>query len=140
MLEAKASRLAIEIVFDGGSRGNPGPAYGSYLLSGLPGGTPTPVRLHLGKGTNNEAEYRSLIAALDQLRHALGKLEIDPARVHLLIKGDSQLVINQLAGSWKIKNERMRALWEQAAALLEGLGSVRMQHHDRQRSVEILGH
>lgn len=129
-----------EIVFDGGSRGNPGPSYGSFVLQ-VSGEPPArPVRLEFGRATNNEAEYLTLIAALETLLSNLEAQDQSSARIGLDIKGDSQLVIKQLQGEWKAKNARLRALRDRVHNLLMHFGKVELNHQDRQDSVEILGH
>jgi ribonuclease HI len=132
--------LRVELIFDGGSRGNPGPAYGSYRIKQGSSRARKPVRLNLGQGTNNEAEYSTLITALKDLLHELGQSGIDPNRVQLKVFGDSQLVIRQLQGEWKAKDARMRALRDEAQALLKGFGSVEYVHQSRSHSVAALGH
>jgi ribonuclease HI len=136
----RAGKLGYELIFDGGSRGNPGPAYGSYQIRRGGSKARKPVRLNLGQGTNNEAEYRTLIKAFEDLHDELDQEGIDPASVELTVYGDSQLVIRQLQGQWKAKNNRMRALRDQVLSLGKALGSVEYQHQARWRSVAALGH
>jgi ribonuclease HI len=134
------SPIRITLVFDGGSIGNPGPTYGSFLVRsrGLP---QQPVRrLTWGKGTNNEAEYRALIGGLRELLKELEKHGIDPGKVKLRIAGDSRLVLNQVAGKWKVKSPRMRDLRNEALPLVESFNEVSFVHHDRKVSVRLLGH
>lgn len=135
----RAGSELIEIIFDGGSRGNPGRAYGSYLMS-HEGEKRRPVRLQLGTKTNNEAEYLTLIKALEDLQHDLDKQSTDPARIRLIIYGDSQLVIRQLQGQWKAKEQRMKALRDKALQLVAPFAEVEFRHQARWRSVDALGH
>jgi ribonuclease HI len=128
------------LVFDGGSRGNPGRSFGSFRIQPGKSKPKAPVRLDLGHGTNNEAEYRALIAGLQATVALVEQQDLDPAEVHIEIRGDSQLVLNQLSGAWKTKNPRMRSLRDQAAALLVRFGSSNLVHQSRSRTVEILGH
>lgn len=130
----------IEIVFDGGSKGNPGVGYGSYQLSWP--GTPTQlVRLQFGNWvTNNEAEYDTLIAALETVIQRLDDDGADPSSARLDIRGDSLLVVNQVLGHWRCKSERMETRRDTVRRLLESFGSWRLSHHDRSRSVDVLGH
>ncbi|WP_061291852.1 bifunctional RNase H/acid phosphatase [Herbidospora cretacea] len=96
---------------DGGSRGNPGPAgYGAVVFA--PDGTVVAEAAEsIGVTTNNVAEYRGLIAGLT----ALTGLGLDGIPVE--VRMDSKLVIEQMAGRWKIKNEGLRPLATEAAAL-----------------------
>ncbi len=133
-------RLKITLVFDGGSRGNPGPTYGSYWLTSKGLKQESVKRMVWDEGTNNEAEYRSLIQGLRGLLKRLSDQGIDPKETALLIKGDSKLVLNQVAGTWKTKNPRLRELHDEAVPLTKRFGDVRFVHHERSESVKILGH
>lgn len=126
-----------EIVFDGGSLGNPGKGYGSFLIRF---GDVEIARERLdyeGRVTNNQAEYRTLIAALDRLGRDLGT---EAAQATVLIGGDSLLVINQVNGSWKVKNAELRPLRQQVVDHLKGFGKASLVWHRRDRSVRELGH
>jgi ribonuclease HI len=129
-----------EIVFDGGSIGNPGHGYGSFLIAG-PQGDVALERLDFDqislKMTNNQAEYRSLIGALELLLELLGPAAGGSS---VTVWGDSLLVISQLAGKWKVKNADLRPLVDQALKLLRRFGSATLQWHDRSNSVRMLGH
>lgn len=128
------------IVFDGGSKGNPGRGYGSYKIFG-PAGEIAHEELnydHLGnRVTNNQAEYMTLIEGLRRLGLILGE-QASGSTVH--VRGDSLLVINQLLGSWKVKNLDLQPLHRQASELLRIFGRRRLTWHDRSNSVRILGH
>ncbi|GAA2884145.1 bifunctional RNase H/acid phosphatase [Streptosporangium fragile] len=101
---------------DGGSRGNPGPAgYGAVVRDAADGQILVETAEAIGTQTNNVAEYRGLIAGLDALIALAG----DGAAVE--VRMDSKLVIEQMAGRWKIKNEGLRPLALQAAALARRL-------------------
>lgn len=128
------------LIFDGGSRGNPGPAYGSYVIQESGKRSGRPARLQFGRATNNEAEYMTLLAGLEALIGSLEAQGEEPRRVSLEIRGDSQLVVQQLRGVWKAKNPRMRALRDQIRELLDRFGEVHIVHHDRSNSVQALGH
>lgn len=132
----QSTPVPIRLVFDGGSIGNPGRGYGSYQLT-VRGNPEAPKRLELGASyTNNEAEYDTLIAALEAIVHRAK----NPKRVELDIRGDSQLVIKQITGAWKVKEPRMQQRVQRVHALLQQLGSWRATWHDRANSVEALGH
>ncbi|MEU8591249.1 bifunctional RNase H/acid phosphatase [Streptomyces sp. NPDC048664] len=117
---------------DGGSRGNPGPAgYGSVVLDAATGETLAERAEFIGVATNNVAEYRGLLAGLCAAR------ALDPqARVH--VRMDSKLVVEQMAGRWRIKHPDMRPLAMRAAAVLprervtyEWIPRERNKHADR---------
>lgn len=125
------------VLFDGGSLGNPGRGYGSFALRRADEPWSTPVRLEFGDHlTNNEAEYRSLIAALENLIQALE----DPTQVDLEILGDSQLVIFQLEGKWRVRAPNLVPLHRAAQRLASRFGQVRYTWQPRARTVRILGH
>lgn len=132
--------IEYELIFDGGSRGNPGEAYGSYRLWRDGSEQRKPVRLKLGRKTNNEAEYLTLIKAMEDLLRELEQKHIDPAAVKLKVFGDSQLVISQLKGRWKAKDARMRSLRDQVLKLVAPIGELELHHQARWRSVATLGH
>lgn len=97
---------------DGGSRGNPGPAgYGAVIRDAASGAVLAEVADTCGTTTNNVAEYCGLIAGLEAARR------LNPeAAVH--VRMDSRLVIEQMSGSWAIKNESMRTLARRAREVL----------------------
>jgi probable phosphoglycerate mutase len=127
-----------DVTFDGGSLGNPGKGYGSYVID-TPEAPGQPVRLDFSpRGevvTNNQAEYRSLIAALARI------LETDTAgEPTVVIHGDSKLVLEQLAGRWKVKNAGLAPLFREAQSLLGEFSKVSFEWHGRANSVKRLGH
>ncbi len=129
------------IIWDGGSKGNPGLGYGSYQLTSVANGKSRVETMEFpGKMTNNEAEYETLIAALDTLATKIRERGRDPKSYKLDLRGDSLLVINQLLGKWKAKDARMAAYRDRARELLKQFGSYTLRHHDRSHSVAALGH
>ncbi|MEM7133243.1 MAG: ribonuclease HI family protein [Chloroflexota bacterium] len=136
----QAPEKPIRIVFDGGSKGNPGYGYGSYALE-WPGQPQQVVRLQLGNSiTNNEAEYDTLIMALEAILKRLHAEGAAPNTAQLDIRGDSKLVIQQVLGAWKCNEERLRRRRNKAQKLLAQFDRWRLQHHKREKSVEVLGH
>jgi ribonuclease H / adenosylcobalamin/alpha-ribazole phosphatase len=102
---------------DGGARGNPGPAAYGYVLEAEDG---TVLAAHgeaIGTATNNVAEYRALVAGLEKAVE-LGVDELE-------VVSDSELLVKQMRGEYKVKNETLRGLREQASDLANRLGSVR---------------
>ena len=139
-LPGQAPEQPIGIVFDGGSRGNPGQGYGSYALR-WPGEQQQVVRLRFGdQCTNNEAEYDTLLTALEAILKRLRNGGADPKTARLDIRGDSLLVVNQIQGRWQCKEARLQNRCQKARTLLQQFGEWRLNHHDRANSVEVLGH
>jgi len=138
-MERNEAEHTISIIFDGGSRGNPGDGYGSYELRTRAGRRIE--RLTFGKHvTNNEAEYQTLIAALhDALAHLVAS-GADSKATTLAVRGDSQLVIFQVTGKWKVKTPHIRPLHADATALLARFKRADVQWQPRAMSVRTLGH
>ena len=91
----------IIIYCDGGSRGNPGPAaLGIYIPQ-----FKKEYSKFLGKTTNNEAEYQSIIFALKKIKHLIGSKKAEKAEIE--IKTDSELIVKQLNGEYKIKEKSL---------------------------------
>jgi len=125
------------IVFDGGALGNPGKGYGSFHISGPNGYVVHERRDYSGVITNNQAEYLTLIAALELLA---AQESANAKTVGVTIKGDSLLVINQLLGKWKVKNAGLAPLHQRASLLLREFKTRTLTWHDRSNSVALLGH
>ncbi len=126
-----------DIVFDGGSKGNPGLGYGTYEVT-RDGAIIGHARLDYGDNvTNNQAEYLTLLNALTWLADELGT---DAASATVRVHGDSQLVIRQLNGEWKIKDARLRAIAMETRVQMARFRTVTLTWHPRAISVERLGH
>jgi probable phosphoglycerate mutase len=108
---------------DGGSRGNPGPAgYGVHIEQA--DGTIIDLKEALGVATNNIAEYRGLLAALTWA--VANRIE----RLH--IRSDSELLVKQLQGRYKVKNPGLQPLYEEAKGLLRQIRHVTFEHVRRE--------
>ena len=139
-LPGQAPEEPIVVIFDGGSRGNPGQGYGSYAIR-WPGTPQQVVRLRFGdKVTNNEAEYDTLIAALEATLQRLQDHDAAPQTARLNVRGDSALVINQVTGKWECKEPRLQLRCDRVRFLLQRFGGWSLVHHRRENSVETLGH
>ena len=132
-------RHDILLVFDGGSRGNPGQGYGSFAYKGRVVRWPTSVSFP-GLTTNNQAEYQTLIAGLRAVLFDCAALGLEPAGLTIEVRSDSQLLVNQLNGRWKLKNAGLRELHDETRALLEHFKRWSLTWHPRTESVRILGH
>jgi ribonuclease HI len=118
----------ITAFIDGGARGNPGPAgYGVYIIDDE-GATLAELHGALGVTTNNVAEYNGLLAALTWAS-AHGH-----RRVH--IKADSQLLVEQMKGNYRVKNAGLLPLYREAQALQARIGHVTFEHIPRERNKE----
>jgi ribonuclease HI len=102
---------------DGGARGNPGPAAYGYVLEGEDGTVFDARGEAIGTATNNVAEYRALIAGLEKAVE-LGVDELE-------VVSDSELLVRQMTGEYKVKNEALQELNAEAEALARKLGRVR---------------
>lgn len=111
---------------DGGARGNPGPAgYGVHILDEA-GGTLAELVGPLGEATNNVAEYSGLIAAL--------RWAVEHGHDTVRVKMDSELVIKQMRGEYKVKHPQMQVLHAEARALIARLGRVTFEHVRREQN------
>lgn len=132
--------MELLVVFDGGSRGNPGQGYGSYLVQS-PGRKPVVKRAEFGTNhTNNQAEYDSLLAALNYIIDRLTATGRTPDGVALDIKTDSDLVANQLQGNYKVKDAGLKPRHAQAMELLDQFGAWQIEWQPREETVKLLGH
>ena len=138
--EAASTLMELQVVFDGGSRGNPGQGYGSYMVQS-PNRKPVVRRVEFGDNyTNNQAEYDSLIACLEYIIERLEATNRSPEQVALDIKSDSDLVVNQLNGTYKVKEAGLKPRNAKALDLLDRFGAWIITWHPREESVRLLGH
>jgi ribonuclease HI len=108
---------------DGGSRGNPGPAgYGVHIEQ--PDGAVTELKEFLGSCTNNVAEYNGLLAAL--------RWAADHGIRQLRVRSDSELLIKQMRGEYRVKNTGLLPLYEDARELIRTIGKVTFEHVRRE--------
>ena len=114
--------------------------YGSFCLEARTGQKQT-IRLDFGRGvTNNEAEYRTLIAALKDLVGRIRRAGKAPSTYSLLIYTDSQLLVGQLTQGWQIKAANLRPLVDEAAELTRTFGRCDLVKVPRGEIVRVLGH
>ena len=113
----------LTIYTDGASRGNPGPAAAAYVLTDWHGRELAAKGLYLGEATNNVAEYSGLMRALEAAKQMSPKL--------LCIYSDSELVVRQINGEYKVKSELIRPLYQKAMSLLESFDCYQVKHIPR---------
>jgi probable phosphoglycerate mutase len=127
------------VMFDGGSEGNPGRGYGSYAI--MTGKRREIRRLNFGDDmTNNEAEYATLMHALDDLQGRIEREARLPEEFSVEVQGDSTLVLKQVAGEWKAKDQRMRELRDSVRRSLGRFKANRLTALPREKIVEMFGH
>jgi ribonuclease HI len=127
-VEPKPAAAAYRINIDGGSRGNPGPAsYGVVIRDGG-GEIVAKLKKYIGRMTNNVAEYYGLIAALDYAEsHGVRAIRIE---------SDSELLVKQMRGLYKVKSEDLRPLFERAQKMSKTFDSFRIEHVYREQNRE----
>jgi probable phosphoglycerate mutase len=108
---------------DGGARGNPGPAAYGFVLETEDGTVLAAEGQAIGVATNNVAEYSGLVAGLRKA------LELHVPEVEVV--SDSELLVKQMRGEYRVKNEALRALFVEAGTLARGLQSVEYRHVKR---------
>jgi phosphoribosylglycinamide formyltransferase-1 len=113
---------------DGASRGNPGPAAAGFILTD-PSGTQLQAKaFFIGRNTNNVAEYTGIVKALE------AAIKIGAQR--LIVYSDSQLLVRQINGEYKVKSEQIRPLFQQAVELLGRLEDWKVQFVCREKNTE----
>ncbi len=116
----------LTLQFDGGSRGNPGPAGIGVVVCAQDGTPLVTLGRFIGRATNNVAEYRALITAMEEA-HKLGAKKI-------IIRGDSELIIKQMRGEYKVKHPDMRQLHDEAQHLLHQFDEAKIEHNLRHKN------
>jgi ribonuclease HI len=109
--------MSVKLFTDGGARGNPGPAAYGYVLEAPDGSVLAAHGEKIGIATNNVAEYSALIAGLEKAVE-LGLPVIE-------VVSDSQLMVKQMQGEYKVKNEALQELWHEASRLARKIPSLR---------------
>jgi ribonuclease HI len=126
--QAPASPAAYRANIDGGSRGNPGPASYGVVIRDPRGQIVAKLKKYIGRNTNNVAEYYGLIAALDYAQqHGIRALRIE---------SDSELLVRQMRGQYKVKSPELRPLYERARKMSQGFDSFKIDHVYREKNAE----
>ena len=113
---------------DGGARGNPGPSGWGVLIQSLEGETLAELYGSIGSATNNVAEYHGLLSALGWC------VEHDASRVH--VRSDSLLLVQQMLGKYRVRNEGLKPLHGRARLLASRIGRVTYEHVPRELNRE----
>jgi len=118
----------ITIYTDGGSRGNPGPAgYGVHIVS-PDGSALAEIKGALPRATNNVAEYEGLLAGL--------RWAIERGETQVRVRSDSELLVRQMRGEYRVKNPGLQPLYEEARRLVARIGRVTFEHVRREQNRE----
>src|ERR1700724_103647 len=126
--EAKPAAAAYRANIDGGSRGNPGPAAYGVVIRDAKGDVVARLKKYIGRMTNNVAEYYGLIAALDYVQsHDVKALRIE---------SDSELLVKQMRGQYKVRSPELQPLYERARKMAAALESFRIDHVYREHNLE----
>jgi ribonuclease HI len=124
----RRTHAAYQANVDGGSRGNPGPASYGVVIRDPRGEIVARLKKYIGHNTNNVAEYFGLIAALDYAQtHEIRALRVE---------ADSELMVKQMRGQYKVKSEDLRPLYERAHKMAQTFESFRIDHVYRERNRE----
>lgn len=121
---SSAGESAVRIYSDGASRGNPGPSGAGAVIARTDGSILERLGKYLGKQTNNHAEYMGVIIGLRRAKE-LGAREVE-------VYADSQLMIRQLGGQYRLKSPTLKPLFDEAMAMLKGFARVRLVHIPRE--------
>ena len=122
----------IIIYTDGGSRGNPGPAAVGFVFCNEKGQTIKEYSEYLGETTNNDAEYQAVILALKKFKALFGKKLAKNSEIEL--KSDSELLIKQLNGEYKILEPRIQSLFITAWNLRLDFKKIKFKLISRQKN------
>jgi ribonuclease HI len=120
--------MKLVVNVDGGSRGNPGPAAVAAVVQDDSGGVLEERAERIGSATNNVAEYRALLLGIERAA-ALGGDRLE-------LVGDSELVVRQLKGEYKVKDAALRELHAEARRALRGFDGWSIRHVPRERNAE----
>ena len=116
----------LTIFSDGGARGNPGPAGAGAVILDADGKVIAELYEYLGETTNNQAEYRAMIMAVKAAK------KMSPAKVSIF--ADSELVVKQIKGEYRVKDEGLKLLYKELMTLLGGLGDYSVAHVRREKN------
>lgn len=120
--------MKLVVHVDGGARGNPGPAAVAAVVSEPDGGVLVERGQAIGRATNNVAEYRALLLGIE-LATELGATELE-------LVGDSELVVKQVRGEYRVKDAGLKPLHAEVRAALAPLGSWSIRHVRREQNRE----
>ncbi len=122
----KVERVVINV--DGAARGNPGPAAIGATIRNERGGLITCLSERIGTTTNNQAEYRAIIAALEKA--------ISLGAKHAEVNSDSELMVRQIKGEYRVRNAALKPLYQRVKRLQGLLESFSIVHIPREQNID----
>ncbi len=122
----KVERVVIST--DGASRGNPGPAAIGAIIKDEQGKVIARISRRIGIATNNQAEYRAVVTALKEA------VRLGAKKVDIIL--DSELVVRQLSGQYRVKNAVLKSLFHEVKRLTERLEALTITHVSRSQNTE----
>lgn len=126
--ELEAKHAAYRMNIDGGSRGNPGPAAYGVVVRDPSGKIVARLKKYIGRYSNNVAEYYGLIAALDYAQaHGIHALRVE---------SDSELLVKQMRGRYRVKSEDLKPLFERAKKMSQSFAFFRIDHVYREQNAQ----
>jgi ribonuclease HI len=128
LLKAILKANHVIIYTDGAARGNPGPAAIGVIIQDQAGNPLAHISRRLADTTNNQAEYRAVIAALEKA--------VSMGARQVLLKSDSELVVKQINGKYKVKNTGLRPLYQKVVQLAGALENLSVAYIPRERNKE----
>lgn len=127
-MPGSAADTTLVAYIDGGARGNPGPAGYGVRIEEADGTLIEELHGGLGIATNNVAEYKSLLAAL--------RWAVEHGHLRLHVRSDSELLVRQMRGDYKVRHPGLQPLYAQARLLVLQLDTVSFEHVRREQNVE----
>jgi ribonuclease HI len=118
------SQKAWVVMVDGAARGNPGPAGCGAVIYDENGVVVKQLSRYLGQTTNNVAEYEGLLMGLEAA--------LQLGRKQIVVQSDSELLVRQLNGQYRVKDEKLKVLFQRAMTLLRQFDSYRILHVGRE--------
>jgi ribonuclease HI len=125
---AQGARERLRVHVDGGARGNPGPAAIAAVVTSADGTVLEERGERIGEATNNVAEYRAVLLGIERA-HQLGASELE-------LVGDSELVVRQVRGEYKVKDAGLKPLHAQVMQALEGFDDWSIRHVRREHNAD----
>jgi ribonuclease HI len=120
--------MEVMLFTDGGARGNPGPAAIGVVIKNHKGDVLQKIGKYIGESTNNDAEYKALLEGLSSLK------EMGATNVKCYL--DSELVVKQVNGLYKVKNENIKKLWHKIKTLEKDFKVITYHHVKREKNWE----